>query len=59
MGDEPFLKVGTRFAPQDGYVSTRELDSVEAARKYIKLNVLVRKNKDYSNKELIDLLNKA
>ena len=58
MGNEPFLKVGTRFAPQDGYVSTGELDSVDAARKYIQLNVLVRKNKDLSSKELTDLLNK-
>ncbi len=59
MGDEPFLKVGSRFAPQDGYISTRELDPVDAARKYVKLNVLVRKNKDLSNKELIEVLNKS
>jgi len=59
MGNEPFLKIGTRFAPQDGYVSTRELDPVDAARKYIKLNVLVRKNRDMSNKELVEMLNKS
>ena len=57
MGDEPFLKVGSRFAPQDGYVCTRELDPVDAARKYVRLNVLVRKNKDLSNTELIEMLN--
>ena len=59
IGNEPFLKVGSRFAPQDGYVSTRELDSVDAARKYVRLNVLVRKNKDMSNEELANMLNKS
>ena len=57
IGDEPFLKIGKRFAPQDGYRSTKELDPTDAARKYVKLNVLVRKNKDLSNEELVEILN--
>ena len=57
IGDEPFLKIAERFAPQDGYKSTKELDPTDAARKYVKLNVLVRKNKDLTNDELVEMLN--